>query len=98
MSSTNFGMVSTLGQPTVLGDGPSINYRSYPGFLQTLLLATVKGDVNGDGVVNLEDVIAALQVVTGQTPETIVPQADGDGDGRIGVAEASMVLRKLSDL
>ena len=28
LSSDNFGMVSTLGQPTVLGNGSSFSYRS----------------------------------------------------------------------
>jgi len=100
MSSENFNMVSTLGQPTVLGNGLSSSYRSYPGFWQTLLLTLTiaVGDVNGDGTVNLEDVIATLQTATGQTVESINLEADADGDGRIGVAEAIMILRNLGGL
>ena len=95
MSSDNFSMISTLGQPTVLGKGSSTSYNSYPGFWYTFLLTIAVGDVNGDGAVNLEDVIKALQAVTGQTVESIYLEADADGDGRIGVAEAIMILRKL---
>jgi len=95
MSSDNFSMISTLGQPTVLGQGSSTSYNNYPGFWYTLLLTIAVGDVNGDGAVNLEDVIKALQAVTGQTVESIYLEADADGDGRIGVAEAIMILRKL---
>jgi hypothetical protein len=100
MSSENFSMVSTLGQPTVLGNGLSPNYNSYPGFWHTLLLTLTiaVGDVNGDGAVNLEDVIATLQAATGQTVESIYLEADADGDGRIGIAEAIMILRKLGKL
>ena len=95
MSSDNFSMISTLGQPTVLGKGSSASYNSYPGFWYTFLLTIAVGDVNGDGAVNLEDVIMTLQIVTGQTVESIYLEADADGDGRIGVAEAIMILRKL---
>ena len=98
MSSDNFSMVSTLGQPTVLGNGSSFSYRSYPGFLYTLLFATLVGDMNGDGIVNLGDMITALQVVTGQAPETIMKEADADGDGKIGLSEALHILRKLGGI
>ena len=43
----------------------------------------------GDGIVNLKDVISALQVMTGQTPDT-------NGDGRIGIEEAIIIIRKIS--
>jgi hypothetical protein len=94
MSSTNFRMVSTFGQPTVLGNGSSASYSSYPGFLYTLLLSKV-GDVNGDGLINLKDVIAALQVVTGQSLDSIMKEADVNGDGKIGLSEALFILRLL---
>ena len=97
MSSANFNIVSTLGQPTVLGIGSSSSYSSYPGFVYTLMLAILMGDVNGDGSINLKDVISALQVVTGQTTASIYLEADANEDGHIGIAEALMVLIKLSD-
>ena len=97
MSSTNHILVSTLGQPTSIGKSSSINYGLDAGFLYTILLDTV-GDVNGDGVVNLKDVIAALQVVTGQSPVTIIEEADADGDGKIGVGEAIMILKRLGGI
>ncbi len=97
MSSTSFTMVSTLGQSTVLGHGSSDSYNSYPGFWYTLFIIAL-GDINGDGTVGLEDVIAALQVVTGQTIESVFLQADLNGDGRIGVAEAIIIMRKVGNL
>ncbi len=97
MSSTNHILVSTLGQPTSIGNSSSNNYGLDAGFLYTILLDTV-GDVNGDGVVNLKDVIAALQVVTGQSPVTIIEEADADGDGKIGVGEAIMILKRLGGI
>lgn len=97
MSSTNYALMSTQGQSSPLGSASSDNFTADTGFWFTLLLVIV-GDVNGDGVMNLEDVISALQVVTGQTPDSIVKEADADGDGKIGVGEAIMILHKLSGL
>ena len=98
MSSASFTSVSTAGQSSPLGHGSSASYRILPGFWYTLLLAIGVGDVNGDGAVNLEDVIAALQSVTGQTVGSMYLEADADGDGQIGLVEAIIVLRKLGGL
>ncbi len=97
MSSDNFSMVSTLGQSSPQGNAASNNFNIDAGFWYTLLLSMV-GDVNGDGTVSLKDVITALQAVTGQTVESLYLDADADGDGRIGIAEAIMILRKLGGL
>ena len=53
------------------------------------------GDVNGDGIIDLQDVITALQITTGQSPATIMEQADMDGDGQIGIIEALLLLKQL---
>lgn len=97
MSSQNYSLVSTLGQPTPLGQSSSTSFALEPGFWPTLL-SLVVGDVNGDGSVDLKDVIAALQVVTGQTAATVFKEADADGDGRIGLGEAIKILRQLDEL
>ena len=97
MSSANFNIVFTAGQPGPPGSISSSDYQINSGFWYTLLLDSV-GDVNGDGVVNLGDVIAALQVVTGQSPATIIKEADADGDGKIGLSEALHILRKLGGI
>lgn len=96
MSSTNYSLVSTLGQSTSIGNSSSTNYGLDAGFWYTMLLDTV-GDVNGDGVVNLKDVIAALQVVTGQSPAAIIKEADADADGKIGLSEALHILRTIGE-
>lgn len=98
MSSDNFSMASTLGQPSPHGNAASAGFNIDAGFWYTLLLTIAVGDVNGDGAVNLEDVIMTLQIVTGQTMESIYMEADADGDSRIGVAEAIMILRKPGGL
>ena len=58
------------------------------------------GDVNGDGVVNLSDVILALQVMSGMTPtgQNIFMSADINGDGKIGLPEVIYILQKVSGI
>ncbi len=54
------------------------------------------GDVQHDGRVGPEDVIAALQVQDGNAGELgVTAAADVDGDGRIGLAEAVFGLQNL---
>ncbi|MBU1744485.1 MAG: hypothetical protein KJ649_06290 [Proteobacteria bacterium] len=55
------------------------------------------GDVSGNGVVNLEDAILALQVVSGFTP-TIALTGDVNADNRIGLQEAIYILQEVSGL
>jgi len=97
ISSANFNLVSTIGQSPAVGNSTSSNFKIDTGFWYTLLLVKV-GDVNGDGQLNLKDVIRALQIITGQTPDEIMKQADADGDGRIGLGEAIFILNKLSGI
>lgn len=57
----------------------------------------VKGDVSGNGVVNLEDAILALQIVSGFTP-TVTLTGDVNTDNRIGLPEAIYILQEVSGL
>ena len=98
MSSASFSLVSTVGQSTPLGNGLSDNYRLDPGYWYTVLIGFVIGDINNDGVADLKDVIVALQIVTGQSTATIRLQADVNGDGYIGTAEAIAILLQLGNL
>jgi hypothetical protein len=55
-----------------------------------------KGDVDGNNILNLADVIVSLQVVTGRTPQNLIKANEVNGDIRIGVAEALYILHDLS--
>ena len=58
-----------------------------------------KGDVNGDDLVDLKDAIIAMQVLSGISPQsTILPAADVDGNGKIGMAEAIYVMQQAAGL
>ena len=97
MSSTSYRLNSTSGQASALGTISSAGYVIDSGFWHTMLHLVV-GDINGDGHVDLEDVISVLQVVTGQSITTVAKQADMNGNGKIEMVEALMLLKKLSDL
>ena len=96
MSSPNYQLLGTVAQPTPPGNSSSTNFILDAGFWYTMLTDAV-GDVNNDGTVDLKDVIAALQVVTGLSPAEIIKEADADGDGKIGLSEALHILRRLGE-
>ena len=57
------------------------------------------GDCNHDGIVNLTDTILILQVLAGFTPsQPVFIDADVDGDGKIGMAEAIYAMQKVAGL
>ena len=43
------------------------------------------GDVNGDGVLNILDIVAVVNIILGGAPE--IPSADFNGDGLINVLD-----------
>jgi len=55
------------------------------------------GDSNGDGAVNLEDLVITLQLVTGGTTKTIYTEADVDGDEQLGLPETLHILKTLGE-
>jgi len=56
------------------------------------------GDINGDGVLDLRDVIRALQICVQFEPLPIMTAADVNDDGTIGLQEGIRILRKLAEL
>jgi serine protease AprX len=62
------------------------------------MLNIVKGDINGDGRVDLADAIICLQVVSGLATDNINSTVDVDGDWKIGMAEAIYAIQKVAGL
>jgi hypothetical protein len=54
-----------------------------------------RGDVDGNGAVELADLVASLQAAVGMTPE-VYGDADVNRDGKIGMPEAIYILQSLS--
>lgn len=59
--------------------------------------SNILGDINGDGLVNLYDSIAALQTTAGMTV-TINPIVNKGNDGKIGLEEVIILLQHSADL
>ncbi|MCP4110235.1 MAG: hypothetical protein GY749_32725 [Desulfobacteraceae bacterium] len=57
---------------------------------------TVKGDINKDGKLDLQDVVIVLKSMAGFAPGMNITHADINGDGRIGMEEAIYILQKIS--
>lgn len=53
------------------------------------------GDMNGDGSIDLKDVIIGLQVMANSTTENVSINADANGDGKIGLSDVLYSLSKV---
>jgi hypothetical protein len=70
--------------------------QNHPGTPLTLI-TTPDGDIDGNGSVDLIDVILSLQIVTGGQPDALIHLgADVNGDARIGLEEALHSLQEAS--
>jgi hypothetical protein len=60
----------------------------------------VLGDIDGNDIVDLNDAILALQILSGidTGDKKIFSDADVNGDGRIGIEEMSYILQKVAGL
>jgi YD repeat-containing protein len=65
---------------------------------ETSLGFVLEGDVNGDGTVNLEDAVLALQLLSGTGPNDVNHKSDVNGDSKIGMAEVFYVLQNMAGL
>ena len=58
--------------------------------------ALVKGDVNGDGKVDLADALVAIHSVINADASTELAVADLNGDGEISLADVLLILRLIT--
>ena len=56
----------------------------------------MRGDINGDGTISIEDILLVLKVMSGESPDGIPKEADVNGDKLIGIAEALYCIEKVS--
>lgn len=81
------------------GDKPVLNLiKRLDYIIPQTLAVTEEGDVNGDGSVDLYDVILALQIASGLSPENITIRGDANNDSLIGLYEALSAARKAAGL
>ncbi len=70
----------------------------YIGQLCGTTMSYEKGDINGNGMVDLPDAIYCLRVMSGLYPTGLEISADVDGDGKIGIADLIFILETVSGL
>lgn len=65
--------------------------------LQHLNTEVIKGDVNGDGIVNNADVVLIISYLSSLTPHLSLEAADVNGDGKVDVADIIAVIKETSN-
>ena len=96
--STSFRLKGTVGQATPRGISSSASYTLMPGFWYQLLQLIAGGDVDGDGIVSLQDAILALRILLNFHDVAGQKGADVNGDGLIGVEEVIFILQKVGSI
>jgi hypothetical protein len=66
------------------------------GFYYIDLTKVVKGDVNYDALIDVEDVVAVVNYILGETPAGFLPEAaDVNGDNTIDVDDVVAIVNKI---
>ncbi|UCE18778.1 MAG: T9SS type A sorting domain-containing protein [Gemmatimonadota bacterium] len=101
-SSASFHGRHSVGQPTVIGNMQSPSYTMFSGFQPTILdeflLPTAeRGDVNGDGTIDVLDVLVTVNHILGTGPLTgdALLRADCNGDWEINVLDALGIVNVI---
>jgi len=90
----NYGNLFTLGQPFAIGVSSSAHYRNSAGFWYALIAVSGKqllGDMNGDGVVDISDVILELRIALALDP--VEPCSNINGDTSVDISDVILTLR-----
>ncbi|HDR14687.1 MAG TPA: hypothetical protein ENN79_04210 [Desulfobacteraceae bacterium] len=95
MASENYVAGVTLGHTSGIGRSSSSSYDVQAGFWFSVLM---KGDVNGDGIIDLADLVLSFQLLAGMSPSDVHRGADVNADGKIGLAETVFILGKAAGL
>jgi len=95
-SSTNYTiMVSAGGQSSPIGSGNSTNYKLMAGYVGASFVQ--RGDVNADGIVNVNDVVYLINClfVPGSPPPVPLEAGDATCDGITNVNDVVYLINYL---
>jgi hypothetical protein len=95
-SSTNYRLSTTLGQ-TAIGLGSSTSYKINQGFQQSFTVTAYKcGDANGDGSVDISDVVFLIAYIFsgGSAPSPLLA-GDANCDNAVDISDAVFLFEKI---
>ena len=76
--------------------GTKSNYQNHTYWKNFFIAEAISGDASGDGLVNIDDVIAIVNYIIGNVPANFIKaNADMNGDGNITVSDAAAVVNKI---
>jgi len=100
-SSTNFGLISVIGQ-TAVGLGSSANFNINHGFLQDFGggggggCCVTAGDYDNNGSFNIADVTAGIaRIFSGGAAPSCQDQADYDSSGAFNIADVTAGIARI---
>ncbi|MBQ0069945.1 MAG: C10 family peptidase [Bacteroidales bacterium] len=85
-----------IGNPTKSGYNSWTSYREFKVCDYDPYTSVIEGDINGDGVVDIADVNAVIDMVLGLKDNA--PEADVNGDGTVDVADMNAVINIILGL
>ncbi len=87
------GAFSTLGYPT---SNMTISSSRAWFQLNNGLMASLKGDVNGDGKISVTDVMGLVNSLLGHASDNfVIDEADTNGDGQISVTDVMVLVKSV---
>lgn len=77
--------------------GYTDRYRAYTNPIWFDTSEIIKGDVDNNQIIDLQDAIISLQIISGMKPSDLVNKiSDCNGDNKVGIEETVYVLQHLS--
>ncbi len=91
-SSTNYRLSTTVGQ-TAVGSGSSTSYKANQGFQQSFAVTYKCGDANGDGSVDISDVVFLIAYIFsgGSAPSPLLA-GDANCDSTVDISDVVYLI------
>ena len=88
--------VSTGAQPSPIGKQTSTNFNAFAGWVYTSEPSFIRGDANGDGLINIADVVFLVNYLFGGgMPPCPEGAGDANSDGAVNIADVVYLVNYL---
>jgi hypothetical protein len=72
-------------------------WKQFKTIIEDIEVVTLKGDVNGDGVVDVADIASVITVMASAPQPGEASSADVNGDGTVDVADIATVITIMAE-